>query len=179
MVESTGWALEKGSHAPKQLPFPSTGNKHSSFGALTVAITYELSERRLNLMKIHATLTSAIQTNINSIKRLCCVSNKLRSVLDQGVESQLTREGCQAWEIKTADASNADAETKGRHYKSEGRHFWARGGGTNPHWGTDPALLPPPHVWDHQLRGWQEFNFLQDPLSTGWACQNPGHDTHL
>lgn len=47
-------------------------------------------------MKIHAALTSAIQTNINSIKRLCCVSNKPRSVLDQEVESQLTREGCQA-----------------------------------------------------------------------------------
>ena len=61
---------------------------------------YELGERRANLMKIHAALTSAIQTNINSIKRLCCVSNKPRSVLDQGVESQLTHEGCQAREIR-------------------------------------------------------------------------------
>jgi len=88
--------VKKDSHAPKWLPFPLRGKKPSSFGALTVGITYELGKRRANLMKIHATLTNAIQTNINSIKRLCCVSNKPRSVLDQGVESQLTREGCQA-----------------------------------------------------------------------------------
>lgn len=73
----------------------------------------------------------------------------------------------------TADRSNADSETKGGHHKSEGRHSWARGGGTNNHWGTDPALLPAPHVWDHQLRGWQGFNLLQTPLPTGWALPKP------
>lgn len=72
------------------------GKQASNFRALTLGIVYELCKRQANVTKIHAALTSAIQTNVSSIKRLCYVSNKPRSLLDQEVESQLTHESSQA-----------------------------------------------------------------------------------
>lgn len=120
-------------------------------------------------MKIHATLTSAIQTNINSIKRLCCVSNKPRSVLDQGVESQLTREGCQAWEIRQQTRAMLMLNPKAGTINQDSTPGQGEEGGTDTHRGTDRAPLPPPPVWDPHLMCWQGFSTLQSPLPMGPA----------